>query len=52
MRDSGKLGYLLPPSQIIPNAEEVFAGIATAVSKIGQILLMHCFSVHLNYILH
>ena len=36
LRDTGDYGFLLPPDQIVPNYEEVFAGLKALVKYIEE----------------
>ena len=36
MRDNGRHGFVLPPEQIKPTGEELFAGIITAITNYKQ----------------
>lgn len=36
LRDTGNYGFLLPPNQIVPSGEEIFAGVQTMVTYIAQ----------------
>merc|ERR1712236_41550 len=37
LRDTGRYGFLLPPDQIIPSGEEMWAGFETVVNKILEV---------------
>lgn len=34
MRDTGRYGFVLPPSQIIPNAEEMMVALQTVAKRV------------------
>ena len=37
LRDTGKYGWLLPPNNVIPTGEEIWAAVQAMVGKIQQL---------------